>query len=114
MMTHRTFVLASIGGIAALTFVFSAAPSVHAQEVEPQEAKCNQLLGKAGRKLASTITKANAKCLEGDISGKKPASCPDAKSAAKIDKAAAKLVSAAEKACKSACSFSTDITYAQL
>lgn len=110
MMTHRTFVLASIGGIAALTFVFSAAPSVHAQEVEPQEAKCNQLLGKAGRKLASTITKANAKCLEGDISGKKPASCPDAKSAAKIDKAAAKLVSAAEKACKSACSFSTDIT----
>lgn len=108
-MNHRRFVLASIGGIVALAFTMATAPQAQAQKVSQPEQKCNQSIGKAGRKLASTITKSNAKCREGDISGKTPGACPDVKSVSKIDKARLKLVGAAEKSCHSTCSTSTDI-----
>jgi hypothetical protein len=93
--------------IVATLFVAMTA-TVASATINKQEQKCLSKLGKSAVKLATTYAKGTGKCLNADISGKTVGACPDAKGIAKNAKAAAKVVSSAEKSCFSTCS--TDLS----
>ncbi len=108
----RRFQLATGVLVAFAALIMVAATATEGQAfLEKQELKCSKGLAKSVIKQVSSIVKTTAKCLDGDISGKKVQSCSPlpAKDQSKVDKAIAKVDKTAGKSCASTCSTALDI-----